>query len=101
MRSDALDRAFTALADPTRRGVIELLRKAPHRAGDLAARLAVSPPALTRHLRVLRESRLVEEVADGEDARVSVYRLRREVFTRLRTWVDEVEAMWQDPLTGS
>ncbi len=100
MRSDGLDRAFTALADPTRRGVIALLRKAPHRAGDLASRLAVSPPALSRHLRVLRESRLVEEVADGEDARVSVYRLRREVFTRLRTWVDEVEAMWHEQLTA-
>ena len=91
--ADPLDRAFAALADRTRRGVVELLRKGPQRAGELAGNLAVSPPALTRHLRILRESQLVEEIA-GDDARVRVYRLRREVFGRLRGWVDDVEAMW-------
>jgi len=100
MRSDSLDRAFEALADPTRRSVIKLLRKSPRRAGELAARLDMSAPALTRHLRILRESRLVEEVADEHDGRVSVYRLRREVFARLRTWVDAVESLWQDQLTA-
>jgi len=100
MRSDGLDRAFEALADPTRRSVIKLLRKAPRRAGELATRLDVSAPALSRHLRILRESRLVEEVADEHDGRVSVYRLRREVFTRLRTWVDAVESLWQDQLAA-
>jgi len=91
--ADPLDRAFAALADHTRRGVVELLRARPHRAGELASSLAVSPPALTRHLRILRESQLVEEVA-GDDARVRVYRLRREALSRLRGWVDDVEAMW-------
>ena len=100
MRSDGLDRAFEALADPTRRSVIKLLRKAPRRAGELATRLDVSAPALSRHLRILRESRLVEEVADEHDGRVSVYRLRREVFARLRSWVDAVESLWQDQLTA-
>jgi DNA-binding transcriptional ArsR family regulator len=100
MRNDALDRAFEALADPTRRGVIKLLRKSPRRAGELAARLDMSAPALSRHLRILRESRLVEEVADEHDGRVSIYRLRREVFARLRTWVDAVESLWQDQLTA-
>jgi len=100
MRSDPLDRAFVALADRTRRGVVELLRQKPHRAGELAARLKVSSPALSRHLRILRESRLVEEVGHEHDGRVSVYRLRRDVFTRLRTWVDGVEALWQDQLAA-
>lgn len=100
MPGDALDRAFHALADGTRRGVVELLRRGPARAGELAERLAVSAPALSRHLRILRESRLVEETADAGDGRVSVYRLRRESFTALRGWVDEVEALWQDQLAA-
>jgi DNA-binding transcriptional ArsR family regulator len=100
MGADALDRAFTALADPTRRGVVELLRERPRRAGELALALRTSAPALSRHLRVLRESRLVEEVGDETDARVSVYRLRQEPFARLRSWVDGVEAAWAEQLTA-
>jgi len=100
MRSDPLDRAFTALADRTRRGVVDLLRRGPRRAGELAAELDVSAPALSRHLRILRESRLVEEADEPGDGRVSVYRLRRETFTALRGWVDEVESMWHDQLAS-
>ena len=100
MRGDGLDRAFAALADRTRRGVIDLLRQRDHRAGELAGTLGVSPPALSRHLRILRQSQLVEEVGHEHDGRVSVYRLRRAPFARLRTWVDRVEALWQDQLTS-
>lgn len=100
MAGEALDRAFAALADRTRRGVIELLRRQPHRAGELAAQLAVSAPALTRHLRVLRDSGLVEEVGDDSDGRVSVYRLRQGAFAPLQAWVDDVQAMWQEQLTA-
>lgn len=100
MRSDPLDRAFKALADRTRRGVVGLLRQGPRRAGELATALDVSAPALSRHLRILRESRLVEEADDEDDARVSVYRLRRETFTALRSWVDEVESLWHDQLAS-
>jgi DNA-binding transcriptional ArsR family regulator len=100
MASDPIDRAFLALADRTRRGVVDLLRRGPRRAGELAAELGVSAPALSRHLRILRESRLVEEAGDANDARVSVYRLRRETFTALRGWVDEVEALWVDQLAS-
>src|ERR1700722_12108958 len=89
-----LDRTLAALSDPTRRGVIELLRKRPRRAGELAERLPMSPPAMSRHLRVLRTHGLVEEDHAGEDARVRVYRLRHEPFRALRRWLDEVEAFW-------
>lgn len=99
MRS-ALDRAFPALADRTRRGVVEALGKGPRRAGELAALLDKSASALTRHLRILRESGLVEEVAVEGDARVRLYRLRRETLTELRRWVDEVEAMWAEQLAS-
>jgi DNA-binding transcriptional ArsR family regulator len=99
-RGEALDRAFVALADRTRRGVVDLLRQRPHRAGELAERLSISPPALSRHLRILRDSSLVEEAAAPGDARVRVYRLRRESFGRLRAWVDAVESLWRDQLTS-
>jgi DNA-binding transcriptional ArsR family regulator len=100
MASEALDRAFTALADGTRRGVIDLLRRRERRAGELAQELDVSSPALTRHLRVLRDSGLVEEVADDTDGRASIYRLRRGAFTPLQRWVDGVQAMWSAQLAS-
>lgn len=89
-----LDRTLAALADPTRRGVVDLLRKRPHRAGELADAFEVSPPAMSRHLRVLRATGLVEEDHQGGDARVRLYRLRPEPFHALRRWIDEVEAYW-------
>ncbi len=89
-----LDRTFAALADPTRRGVIDLLRRKPRRAGELADALEMSPPAMSRHLRVLRNTGLVEEALDAEDARVHVYSLRKEPFRALRRWLDDVEAFW-------
>ena len=100
MASEALDRAFEALADGTRRGVIDLLRRAPRRAGELAQELEVSAPALTRHLRVLRDSGLVEELDDESDGRASIYRLRRGAFTPLQRWVDGVQAMWSEQLAS-
>ncbi len=89
-----LDQTFTALADPTRRGVIDLLRKGPRRAGELAETLAMSPPAMSRHLRVLRKTGLVEEQALEEDARVRVYTLKKAPFRALRRWLDDVETFW-------
>lgn len=93
-----LDRTLGALADPTRRGVIELLRKRPRRAGELAESLGTSAPAMSRHLKVLRDGGLVTETHDGEDARVRVYRLEREPFTELAGWLEQVEAFWTNQL---
>jgi DNA-binding transcriptional ArsR family regulator len=93
-----LDRTMSALSDPTRRGVIELLRKRPRRAGELAEALEMSAPAMSRHLRVLRTHGIVEEDHAGEDARVRVYRLRHEPFRALRRWLDEVEEFWAGEL---
>jgi DNA-binding transcriptional ArsR family regulator len=93
-----LDGTLAALADPTRRGVVELLRRSPRRAGELADAFDVSPPAMSRHLRVLRTRGLVEEARGEDDARVRVYRLRREPFDDLRRWIEQVEAFWGDQL---
>ena len=95
-----LDQTLVALADPTRRRVIELLRRKPQRAGELAAALAISAPRLSRHLRVLRRSGLVEEGPLEQDARVSLYRLKPERFTALRSWLDGVEAFWATELSA-
>lgn len=96
----SLDATFGALSDPTRRAVVDLLRRAPRRAGEIAETLGVSAPALSRHLRVLRESGLVEEERDDGDARVRVLRLRAEPFGQLRAWIDEVERFWSDQLAS-
>jgi DNA-binding transcriptional ArsR family regulator len=94
-----LDQTFVALADPTRRGVIALLRHQPRRASDIADELGASRPAMSRHLRVLRQSGLVEAWQEA-DARVRVYRLKPRCFDELRDWLDEVEAFWTDQLAA-
>ena len=95
----ALDDTLTALAEPTRRRVVDLLCKRPHRAGELAKAARVSAPLMSRHLRVLRAHGLVEESHDDPaDTRVRVYRLRRAPFSELRGWLEEVESFWSDQL---
>jgi DNA-binding transcriptional ArsR family regulator len=93
-----LDGTFAALADPTRRGVVDLLRQRPRRAGDLAAEFGMSRPAMSRHLRVLRTHGLVQEEADAHDARARIYRLLPEPMDELQTWVSEVQRFWDDQL---
>jgi DNA-binding transcriptional ArsR family regulator len=83
-----LDTTFAALADPTRRRVVDLLRDRPRRAGELAAAARTSAPAMSRHLRVLRASGLVEAELLEEDARARVYRLRPERLRALQVWLD-------------
>ena len=89
-----LDQTLVGLADPTRRRVVDLLRKKPQRAGELAAALSMSPPRLSRHLRVLRRSGLIEDAGFDADARVALYRLKPERFAMLRDWISGVEAFW-------
>ena len=93
-----VDDTLAALADPTRRRVVDLLRVRPRRAGELASAFRMSPPAMSRHLRVLRRRGLVEEERVEDDARVRVYRLRPGPFRDLQAWLDEVEAFWTGQL---
>lgn len=93
-----LDATLAALADPTRRGVVDLLRRRPRPAGELAAAFDMSPPAMSRHLRVLRQRGLVDEARDERDSRLRIYRLRREPFDELSRWVEEVESFWTEQL---
>lgn len=95
---DELDATLAALADPTRRRVVELLCERPRRAGELVEAFDVSAPAISRHLRVLRTRGLVEELRDEQDARLRIYRLKPDRFLALSGWLREVEAFWTDQL---
>jgi DNA-binding transcriptional ArsR family regulator len=95
-----LDTTLFALADRNRRAVIDLLKEQPRRAGEIAGALSLTPPALSRHLRVLRRSGLIHEQGVEEDARVRIYRLRREPFDQLRGWLGEVESFWAGELAA-
>jgi DNA-binding transcriptional ArsR family regulator len=97
-RDSELDRAFSALSDPKRRAVIRELMKHPRRAGELAEEVAMSPPALSRHLRVLRRCGLIVEEAIEEDARVRVYRVRPSAFKPMSEWLAQIETLWRDQL---
>ncbi len=95
-----VDRTLAALADPARRAVVELLQRQPQRPSEVARRLAISRPALSRHLRVLREAGLLDErIADG-DARGRLVALRAQHLTELRGWLDEVTGFWTAQLAA-
>jgi DNA-binding transcriptional ArsR family regulator len=100
MTDNRLDEMFSALADPARRGVVDLLRKRPHRAGELASALSISAARMSQHLRVLRRSGLIKDDDVADDARVRLYRLRQEPFSAMRGWLDEVEEFWTTELSA-
>jgi DNA-binding transcriptional ArsR family regulator len=92
--SGNLDRTLAALADPQRRRAVNLLRERPRAAGELARALDLAPPSMSRHLRVLRESGLVEETHQELDARLRIYSLRLEPMSGLKAWLEETERLW-------
>ena len=96
----ALAVSLQALADPTRRAVVALLAHGPLRAGALAAALDTTPPALSRHLRVLRHTGLIGADDLDEDARVRLYRLRLESLAPLHDWLEELRGFWTDQLAA-
>lgn len=77
---------------------MERLRKRPERPSEVAEALEMSRPALSRHLRVLRKAGLIAQEALEDDARARLIQLRTGPLTQLRSWVEEVEAMWSDQL---
>jgi DNA-binding transcriptional ArsR family regulator len=87
-----------ALADPARLRVVEALSRSPQRAGDLAAAAGVPAPTMSKHLRVLLEAGIVTDERGARDARVRVFRLRRESVVAVRAWLDQVQAHWDEQL---
>lgn len=98
MTAQDLDRTLAALADPHRRRVVDLLRERPRRAGELAQAIRLPFPTMSRHLRLLRESGLVEEARDPMDSRVRIYRLQPGQMAALKAWIEETEALWSRQL---
>ena len=86
------DKALTALADPTRRAVLESLRAGPRSVGDIAAAVPVSRPAVSQHLKVLKEADLVRDEARGT---ARLYRIHAPGLMALRSWLD---GFWDEAL---
>jgi DNA-binding transcriptional ArsR family regulator len=76
---------FAALADPTRRRIFERLRAGPHPVNALAAHMSVSRPAVSQHLKALKDAGLVRERAEGTRR---IYSIRQEGLMELRRWLD-------------
>ena len=91
---------FQALADPTRLRAVELLSAAPRRAGQLADELGVSPPTMSKHLRVLLQAGVVADERPSDDARLRVFRLRQESVVAVRAWLDQLQAHWDEELNA-
>jgi DNA-binding transcriptional ArsR family regulator len=83
--------AFEVLAEPNRRRILDLLRREERPVGALVAELALSQPAVSKHLRVLREAGLVEVRADAQRR---LYRIRTEPLREIDKWLDPYRAMW-------
>src|SRR5438552_18931975 len=83
--------SFAVLAEPTRRDILDLLRDGERPVGDLVERLRLSQPAVSKHLRVLRDAGLVEV---RPDAQRRLYRLRAEPLTEIDAWLEPYRAEW-------
>jgi DNA-binding transcriptional ArsR family regulator len=91
----SIDRAFAALSDPTRRRILTLVAGRPRQAGEIADRFPVSRPAVSKHLRVLREAGLVESRKVG---RARVYQLHPSGLSEARKWMEEAGRVWDAAL---
>jgi len=83
--------ALTALADPTRRRILELLRDGEVAAGQLSEEFSISRPAVSRHLRVLREAGLVHSRVDGQRR---LYALDARPLLELDAWLEPYRRLW-------
>jgi DNA-binding transcriptional ArsR family regulator len=89
--------AFSALADPTRRAVLDLLRSGTRPAGDIARAFTVSRPAISKHLSILRRAHLVEERREG---RHRLYQLNPEPLREVDTWLEQYRQFWTASLNN-
>ena len=88
-------RSMEALADPTRRRIVELLSRGERTAGELVEKFDLSAPAISQHLKVLREARLVNARVDGQFRR---YSLDPAGFDELDRWLERTRSFWSRSL---
>ena len=87
--------AFDVLAEPNRRRILDLLREAERPVGELVTRLSISQPAVSKHLRVLRDAGLVEA---RTDAQRRLYRVRPAPLRELDEWLEPYRKLWSSSL---
>lgn len=85
------DSAFNALADPTRRAVLDLLRAGTRPAGEIARAFPISRPAISKHLKILRRAHLVYERREGRNR---FYQLNPEPLKTVDQWLEEYRRFW-------
>ncbi|HZQ67734.1 MAG TPA: metalloregulator ArsR/SmtB family transcription factor [Terriglobales bacterium] len=88
---------FQALADPTRRAVLDLLRRGRRPAGEIASAFPMSRPAISKHLRLLRKAHLVEEQREG---RHRFYQLNPTPLKAVDSWLQQYRAFWSASLNN-
>jgi DNA-binding transcriptional ArsR family regulator len=87
--------SFAALADPTRRHIVEMLARGPMAAGEIARRFTISPSAVSQHLRILRAARLVRARVAGQQR---IYQLDPDGLAEIDAWLDEIGPRWRKRL---
>ncbi|MGA8144632.1 MAG: metalloregulator ArsR/SmtB family transcription factor [Candidatus Acidiferrales bacterium] len=95
--TNSTEATFSALADPTRRAVLDLLRRGSRPAGQIARLFPVSRPAISKHLRLLRRAHLVKERRDG---RHRVYELTPDPLRAVESWLGHYRTSWQTSLAS-
>ena len=88
-------RSFAALADPTRRRIVEILARGPLSAGEIAGRFTISASAISQHLKILRAARLVSVSVAAQQR---IYELDTEGLAEIETWLDGVGPIWRKRL---
>ncbi len=83
--------AFAALADPTRQRIVELLLQQPRAAGEISREFAMSQPAISQHLKVLREAKLVRVHVEAQQR---IYELNPESFLEIQNWLTNITRFW-------
>lgn len=93
----ASEATFQALADPTRRAMLDLLRRGSQPAGQIASAFPVSRPAVSKHLRLLRRAHLVREHREGRNR---VYQLNPEPLRAVDSWIEQYRIFWKHSLNN-
>ena len=95
MPPDPLSSTFAALADPTRRAILARLASGDCTVGELAAPFEISLPAVSKHLRILRDNGFVQARVDGQRR---MYRVDPKAFVEVDDWLEPYRRLWEDRL---
>lgn len=90
--SDRLDATFTALADPTRRAILERLTRGEASVGELAGPFNISQPAISKHLKILQRAELISV---GQDAQRRPRRIRAKPLAEAHAWIGRYRDIWE------